>query len=75
MYIPVPENILHIHKNVILGADIMYVNGLTFLTMISENICFRTAHYIDNREAKTIFLTIDKVHSSRISYYTHAHGS
>ena len=30
MYIPVPENILNVHKNVILCAEIMYVNGLTF---------------------------------------------
>ena len=39
----------------------MYVNGLTFLTMISENICYCTAHHLENREAKTIFSTIDKV--------------
>ena len=55
-YIPVPENILNIHKNVILCADIMYINGLTFLTTISENICFHTVHHLENREAKTIFL-------------------
>ena len=59
--VPIPAVLLEENKDVLLYADIMYVNGLTFLTTISEKIQFRTANYLPNRKKATIFEAIDHV--------------
>ena len=49
----IPENIIRNNKNVNLNIDTMYVNGVCFLTSISEDIHYRTAQYIKNRKSET----------------------
>ena len=44
--IEVPRELIASQYAIILCVDIMYVNGLTFLTTISKNLKYRTAQYI-----------------------------
>ena len=59
--IEVPEQIIKANKNIILCVDIMYIQGLIFLTTISIDLKFRTIKYIPNWKESTIFQAIDEV--------------
>ena len=50
--------------------DVMWVNGLPFLTSISANIMFRTATFIGDRKASTLFKHLDEIlhHYNRAGY-------
>ena len=50
--VKVPKAIKREHRDVELCADVMYIQGLTFLTTISKRICYRTIEYIPDRTAK-----------------------
>ena len=59
--IAVPERIKKLHHNVILGGDIIFVNGHPFLTTFSNNIKLTTVEYMANRNVKTIMNGLTKV--------------
>ena len=59
--VPIPEEIIENHQNVTLYVDVMYVNKLTFLTTISENICYCTVNYVKTQKKETLYDAIDHV--------------
>ncbi len=59
--VSVPRDFYKLHRFVTLSADVMFVNGLPFLTTVSENIEFLTAEFLPNRKATTLCSTLKKV--------------
>jgi hypothetical protein len=51
-YIEIPKELISSQKDVVLCIDGIQVNGLNFLTMISKNLQYRTAQYIESRAVK-----------------------
>ena len=59
--VSIPKRLLYLHKNVHLFMDIMYVNGLPFLMTISKHLYYRTATYLTNEKANTLYKAMDGV--------------
>ena len=58
-YIQVPKKLLKIHKDVHLYMDIMYANGIPFLTSISGSLMFRHIVYIKNSLSRELYVKMD----------------
>jgi hypothetical protein len=48
-YVDIPKDILDLHKDVTMAADVMFVNGLPFVTTIYRKIKFTTIEYVTKR--------------------------
>ena len=59
--VSIPKRLLYLHKNVHLFMDIMYVNGLAFLMTISKHLYYRTATYLTDEKANTLYKAMDGV--------------
>jgi hypothetical protein len=51
-YVAVSREFMKLHKYVTLVADVMFVNGVTFLVTMSRGIKFVTAEHVPTRMAK-----------------------
>ena len=51
---PIPEHIEKVHKNITLGIDLFYVQGMPFLHTISRKIQFCTEQSVGNIQKKKI---------------------
>ena len=56
-----PDAVLAVHRDVKLSADIFFLQGIPFLTTISDKIKFRTAVRLLDRDANTLFDELMKV--------------
>ena len=61
-YVPIPATLMSQYSNVIIGADIMFVNKLPFFVTISRNIKFCTAELLPNQSNKTFVTAVRHVH-------------
>jgi hypothetical protein len=59
--VPVPAELMSQHRDVVLGADIMFVNKLPFFVTISRNIKFTTAALLMDQKHETLVKTIRNV--------------
>ena len=50
----IPITILERYKEITLSGDIMFINGIRFISTISGHVKFVTAEHIDNAEASTL---------------------
>jgi hypothetical protein len=57
----VPKELLSLHKDVYLTADLFFVNEIAFLISLSRKIEFTTSSHVANRQAKTIFATFKPI--------------
>jgi hypothetical protein len=62
-FVKIPESILDMHKDVILSADIFFVNKIPFFMTISRNICFLTVNHLADRKPEMIFAAYKTVHA------------
>ena len=60
-YVEIPKELKAAHEYVELSADIMYINGITFLVTISKRIKYITVHCIKDRSKETVEDAFDKV--------------
>ena len=59
--IDVPKALRREHRHVELCVDIMYIQGMTFLTTISKKICYRTIEFIPDRSVNSLCKALDTV--------------
>eukprot|EP00957_Ditylum_brightwellii_P017806 1340244-Ditylum_brightwellii.AAC.1 len=64
--IKVPSELLSIHKEVAISIDVMKVNSLPFLMMISNKVFYRTTKYLTSTLAESFQNCLDE----NISVYT-----
>ena len=60
-YIGIPPELKQQHREVDLCADIMFIQGLAFLTTISKRITYRTIEFIPHRSATALNTAFDTV--------------
>ena len=58
----IPIMIMSRYRDVVLGADIMYVNKIPFFMSISRNIRFATSEVLPNRTTKSILAAVKRIH-------------
>lgn len=61
--IPIPHQLLDVHKNVTLCGDIMFVNRNAFLVTVSRNIKFGTVEGLADKTSEAIMKSLAKVTS------------
>ena len=60
-YVAVPHAIFEENRNVTLSVDVMFVNRIPFLTLISRNIKFTTAETLHNRTTSQLVQCVTNV--------------
>jgi hypothetical protein len=60
-YVEIPKEILDMNKAVTIAADVMFVNGLSFVVTILEKIKFTTTEYVPSRSQSNIVKSIIKI--------------
>ena len=60
-FIPIPRDFYELHKFVTLTADVMFVNGIAFLTTLSRKIRMFTAEHIPTRTGPQLISSLTKV--------------
>ena len=59
--IPVPPELKLIHKDVVLGIDIMFVNRIPFLVLTAETIGFNTVDHLGKRMTATVSKAVHNI--------------
>ena len=60
-YVSIPAEIVEINKQLVLVADVMFVNGLPFFLTMSRKIRFLTVQYVPHRTAAELANVIKQV--------------
>ena len=60
-YLDIPRDYYRLHHFVTLTADIMFVNGLPFLTIMSRDVRFGTAGHVPSRTARQLVKSLMEV--------------
>ena len=66
-FVKVPKELLKLHKEVFLTADIFFVNKIPFFLTLSRVICFTTVNHLANRTVDVIFKAFKEIYQ----YYLH----
>jgi hypothetical protein len=61
--VDIPSRLIRQYRDIVLTADIMFVNKIPFLVTISCHIKFGTAEVLENQQLKTIMGAIKRVKS------------
>lgn len=61
-FVKVPQEILDLHKEVFLTADLFFVNGIPFLLTLSCKITFTVVNHLANRKVKEIFKAFKEIY-------------
>ena len=59
-YIEIPQELIQAHQGIELCADVIYIEGVTFLITISKNLKFITIRYISDRTKESLLEALDK---------------
>ena len=51
----VPADLVKLHKDILLTADMLFFNGIPLCITLRRNICFAAVNHISNRKVETIF--------------------
>jgi hypothetical protein len=60
-YVEIPKAILDLNKDVTMAADVMFVNGLPFVTTISRKRKFTTIEYVTSRSEPNLIKSLLKI--------------
>jgi hypothetical protein len=60
-YVEIPKAILDLNKDVTMAADVMFMNGLPFVTTIYRKIKFTTIEYMTNRSEPNVIKLLLKL--------------
>jgi hypothetical protein len=60
-YVQIPPDFVQLHKYVTLVADVMFVNGLSFLVNSSQGLSLVTIEHLPSRTAKRLVHTLKRV--------------
>jgi hypothetical protein len=66
-FVKVPKELLKLHKEVFMTADIFFVNQIPFFLTLSRKICFTAVNHLANRKAETIFKAFKEIYQ----FYLH----
>jgi hypothetical protein len=55
-FVKVPVELLKLHKEVYITADLFFVNKIPFFLMLSRKICFTAINHLADRTVPQIFM-------------------
>ena len=61
-FVKVPVELLNLHKEVFLTADIFFVNKIPFFLTLSRKICFTAVNHLANRTVPEIFKAFKEIY-------------
>jgi hypothetical protein len=61
-FVKVPKDLLKLHRDVTLTADIFFVNKIPFFLTLSRKISFTAVNHLSDRTTKTIFKAYEEIH-------------
>jgi hypothetical protein len=61
-YVKVPKELLKLHQEVFLTADIFFVNKIPFFLTLSRKICFTAVNHLANRTVPHIFKAFKEIY-------------
>jgi hypothetical protein len=61
-FVKVPKELLKLHKDVYMTADILFVNRIPFFITLSRKICFTTVNHLNDRKVSTIFKAFKEIY-------------
>jgi hypothetical protein len=59
--VPVPKEMLNLHKNVFLTVDLFFVNKIVLLVTYSRRICLTTDKWLDTRKITGVLAALREV--------------
>jgi hypothetical protein len=60
-YVAIPKEIIDLNKEITLAADILFVNGMPFVTSLSRKIKFATMEYVSSRSEPNLIRSLLKI--------------
>ncbi len=60
-YVQIPQDFLQLHKYIMLVADVIFVNGLSFLVISLRDLSLVTIEHLPSRTAKRLVHTLKRV--------------
>jgi hypothetical protein len=61
-FVKVPKELLQLHQDVFITADLFFVNQIPFFLTLSRTICFTAVNHLANRNTKTIFKAFEEIY-------------
>ena len=61
--VQVPGDLVKIHKDKDLKADLFFVDGIPLFLTLSWNICFTAVNHISNRKVETIIKAFKEIYN------------
>ena len=61
-FVKIPKEILQMHREVFLSADIFFVNKIPFFLTYSRNFCFTAVNHLANRKVSSIFKAFEEIY-------------
>ena len=61
-FVKIPKELLKLHKEVFLTADIFFVNKIPFFLTLSRKICFTAVNHLADRKVATIFKAFQEIY-------------
>jgi hypothetical protein len=61
-FVKVPKDLLKLHREVTMTADIFFVNKIPFFLTLSRKICFTAVNHLADQTTKTIFQAYEEIH-------------
>ena len=58
----IPKELINLHQNLFMIADIFFVNGIPSFIFIGRNITFTLVSYLSDRKSITIFKALNKIY-------------
>jgi hypothetical protein len=66
-FVKLPKEVLDLHRDVSLTADIFFVNKIPFFLTLSRNVCFTAVNHLPNRTVPEMFKALKEIYQ----YYLH----
>jgi hypothetical protein len=61
-FVKIPKELLKLHKEAFLAADVFFVNKIPFFLTHSRKICFTAVNHLANRKVGTIFKAFKEIY-------------
>ncbi len=61
-FVKIPTELLKLHKEVFMTADIFFVNKIPFFLTLSRKMCFTAVNHLANRTVPTIFKALKEIY-------------
>jgi hypothetical protein len=70
-FVKVPKDLLKLHKEVTMTADIFFVNKIPFFLTLSRKICFTAVNHLLDRKVATIYKAFEEIYRFYLNWGFH----